>query len=284
MLTRGDRGQVVVELQQQLIALGYGLPRWGADGNLGNETLDAVTHFCTDHSWGDGNLDKNVILDGELETIKTCCAETQKLVELPGLVFHDRRTMAARQGCLGGRRSWGQITGITLHQTACQFGPYAKPERWDTLHAHIGVSRNGNVFWVYDFPQIVWHGNELNGHTVGIEMEGNYAGVAGDRSTAWQPGTGDLMVPTPELVKASQEAIRWVCQVVAQHGGKIKNLYAHRQTAASRRADPGAELWQQVALPMLAELSLYDGGSTFKIDNGRPIPEAWNSAYVGNVY
>lgn len=284
-MKRGDKGPAVVELQQMLIALGYALPRWGADGSLGNETLDAVTRFWADHSDQDyGNIDRDVIGDAELAAIKRCYAEViQTQIALPGLTFYDRRATAARQGCLGGRRSWGQITGITMHQTACDFGR-EKPQRWDTLHAHIGASREGSVFWIYDFEQIVWHGNELNNSTVGLECEGNYAGVAGDRSTVWQPGGGELVTPTTQLVRASQEAIRWICQVVAQHGGQVRNLYAHRQTAASRRADPGAELWQQVALPMLEELRLSDGGSTFKIDNGRPIPEQWNPAYIGNVY
>ena len=94
------------------------------------------------------------------------------------------------------------------------------------------------------------------------------------------------MVVTPELVYAAQEAIRWICQVVAQHGGMVQNLYAHRQTAASRRADPGQELWQQVAIPMIEALGLTDGGPTFKIDNGRPIPSMWNldPAYADNAY
>jgi hypothetical protein len=95
---------------------------------------------------------------------------------------------------------------------------------------------------------------------------------------------GKNQTVTPELVKAAQDAIRWICQTVAAHGGKVVNLYAHRQTAGSRRADPGEEIWKQVALPMMAELSLSDGGPTFKIDNGRVIPEAWNPEYLGNVY
>jgi hypothetical protein len=282
-LHRGAAGPDVTRLQEMVMALGYPLPRWGADGHLGNETLDAVTRLLAAHAQGWVDDDRDLVSDAEMATLEALYAATQATVVLPGLAFFDRRDTAARQGCCGGRRAWAQITGITLHQTACDFGR-EKPERWDTLHAHVGSSREGNVFWVYDFDTVVWHGNELNGATVGLEMEGNYAGIAGDRSTAWQPGRGPLMVPTPELVTASQGAIRWICQVVAQHGGKVEHLYAHRQTAASRRADPGADLWQAVALPMLAELALSDGGPAFKIDNGRTIPEAWNPAYVGNGY
>lgn len=281
-LRRGAAGPDVARLQEMVMALGYPLPRWGADGHLGSETLDAVTRLLAAHAQGWVDDDRDLVSTEEMGILETLYEATQAPLTLPGLEFHDLRTTATYDA-VGGRRAWALVTGITLHQTACDFGA-ERPERWNTLHAHVGASREGHVFWCHDFDRVVWHGNELNGRTVGLEMEGNYAGVAGDRSTAWQPGNGALMVPTPELVTASCAAIRWICQVVAQHGGQVKYLFAHRQTAGSRRADPGAELWQQVALPMLAELGLSDGGPVFKIDNGRPIPEAWNPAYVGNEY
>ena len=284
MLARGAKGSEVVALQQKLLALNYKLPRWGADGGLGNETLDAVTRLLADHAVGYHDDDRNVVSDYELGIIQQLFAATQVELEPPGLVFYDQRAKAAG-GCFGKRRSWSEITGITLHQTACDFG-HEKPDRWDTLHAHVGASREGYVFWVYDFELVVWHGNELNGPTVGLECEGNYCGVVGDPTTRWQAGGGTTMVITPELVYAAQEAIRWICAVVAQHGGKVIHLYAHRQTAASRRADPGEEIWKQVALPMIETLGLSDGGPSFKIDNGRPIPSTWNldPAYANNAY
>jgi hypothetical protein len=284
MLTRGDKGPEVTGLQKALVFLGYKLPRWGADGKLGNETLDAVSRFLLDHAKDYKDADRNTVSDYELNLIAQVCAAVnqQKPQALPGIEFHDMRKAATRDG-VGGRRQWTQITGITLHQTACDFG-HEKPDRWDTLHAHVGASREGKVFWVHDFEFVVYHGNELNGFTVGLECEGNYPGVVGDHSSVWQPGGGSMMSATPELVNAAQEAIEWICATVAAHGGKVTNLYAHRQTAGSRRADPGEELWKQVALPVLSRLSLTDGGSTFKIDNGRPIPQAWNPAYTGNAY
>lgn len=282
MLTRGSKGAAVVTLQKELLGLGYRLPRWGADGSLGNETLDAVTHCLADHGEGYVDADRNVVSDFELQLIQRVYAATQERPLLPGLQFYDQRAKAAG-GCFSGRRAWTKITGITLHQTACDFGR-EKPDRWNTLHAHVGASREGNVFWVYDFELIVWHGNELNGFTVGLECEGNYPGVVDDHTTLWQPGGGNMMTVTPQLVTGAQGAIRWICTTVAQHGGQVKNLYAHRQTAASRRADPGEEIWKLVALPMMDELGLSDGGPTFKIDNGRPIPMAWNPMYQGNPY
>lgn len=48
-LCRGDKGEDVKRLQQALMALGYGLNRWGADGDFGAETEAAVKAFQAAH-------------------------------------------------------------------------------------------------------------------------------------------------------------------------------------------------------------------------------------------
>jgi N-acetyl-anhydromuramyl-L-alanine amidase AmpD len=42
MLGLGSEGAKVKELQENLLKLGYKLPKWGADGDFGEETLEAV--------------------------------------------------------------------------------------------------------------------------------------------------------------------------------------------------------------------------------------------------
>ena len=49
-LRNGDKGDAVKFVQQRLLELGYSLPKYGADGDFGNETLKAVKQFQTD--WG----------------------------------------------------------------------------------------------------------------------------------------------------------------------------------------------------------------------------------------
>lgn len=44
-LQKGDNNSYVKELQEKLIELGYSLPRYGADGDFGDETLEAVNKF-----------------------------------------------------------------------------------------------------------------------------------------------------------------------------------------------------------------------------------------------
>ena len=67
-LTRGAKGSFVLILQRRLIALGYELPQWGADGEMGIETEYAlralqydrdleVDGICGEQSW-------SALLDG----------------------------------------------------------------------------------------------------------------------------------------------------------------------------------------------------------------------------
>lgn len=44
-LQKGDSGPLVVALQKDLLELGQKLPKWGADGDFGDETVAAVKAF-----------------------------------------------------------------------------------------------------------------------------------------------------------------------------------------------------------------------------------------------
>lgn len=48
-LKKGDSGTYVTLMQTMLIQRGYKMPKYGADGKFGNETLDALTAFQKDH-------------------------------------------------------------------------------------------------------------------------------------------------------------------------------------------------------------------------------------------
>jgi len=277
VLSRGDKGDAVSELQARLIALGYSLPRWGADGDLGDETLNAVARFLADHGAGYVDDDPDTISNQELSIVQRVHDANAWPIPVPGVTFYDLRREADRKHDRG-PRPWSQITGVTIHQTACNFGR-EKASRWDTLQAHVGVSREGWVNWVHDLERVVWHGHGFNHGDVGVELEGLYAGIAGHPD-----GSAKSETPTPELIKAAQETIRWIYETAKRHGSTLKHLHAHRQSKDSRRADPGQELWQAVALPMLAELHLSDGGPGCKLGSGRTIPESWNPVYKGSPY
>ncbi len=65
-LRKGDKGEDVRVLQTKLLALGYGLPKHGADGSYGAETAAAVMAFQTD---------KGLVVDG------ICGSVTQAALE-----------------------------------------------------------------------------------------------------------------------------------------------------------------------------------------------------------
>lgn len=49
VLSKGSKGEAVREMQEDLLALGYKLPKYGADGDFGSETQAAVRAFQLDH-------------------------------------------------------------------------------------------------------------------------------------------------------------------------------------------------------------------------------------------
>lgn len=282
----GAKGEDVRALQEALIALGYELPRWGADGSLGSESIDALAAFLRDHGV-EVEDDASEVTKAQLALVKKVLVAQRGAAAGPTLLagkFHDLRSIAS-QDRLGGRRAWSKITGVTLHQTAVVLGE--RPERWKTLGAHLGVTREGQVVWLHDFAKIVWHANGLNAMTVGIELDGMYEGVQGDLKSFWNPDNDPKRVPqraTNDLVEAAKATVRWVCSEVERHGGKVNHLYAHRQASKQRQSDPGSELWHLVGMALHKELTLTDGGAGFTLGDGLRIPEAWDPSRKGVKY
>lgn len=201
----------------------------------------------------------------------------------PSLV--DLRPIATRTHVYG-RRSWGNTRGVTLHQTACVLGE--REQRWANVGAHVGITRGGKILWLHDLDALVVHGNGFNTQCVGIEIDGLYAGVEGDASTVWDDPdtrTRDVgLAPSPVQLEAARQAVRWIAATIAAGGSKLHALVAHRQAVDSRRNDPGSAIWKAVALPLIAELGLTDGGPGFKIGTGYAIPEAWDPSRTGIKY
>lgn len=193
-------------------------------------------------------------------------------------------------------RAWTQVKGICLHQTACDMGE--RIERYDTIGAHFAVLRSGRVLRMADLDRVVIHGNGWNNQCVGIEVNGLYAGLEDDPDTAldealrttWDdPTTPTRERPqqvTPQAMESTRQLVRWIVEEVRLRHGEVKVLVAHRQAVDSRRNDPGQAIWQQVAVPLHAELGLDDGGVGFVIpgSTGYAIPEAWDPRCTGIKY
>lgn len=281
-MKKGEKSKRVKEFQEALIVLGYPLHRWGADGGCGDETMQAASACLIDLGRGvvEGDF-RTSIADKDVDFV---IALSQEDRSLPAS-FVDLRS-SQDPTIHRGKRSWKDVTAVTLHHTACVLGE--NPPRWNNLKAHAGITCKGQKLYCADPTVVIWHANYLNRMSFGIEMDGNYEGVAGDPKTLWQDSSEKTkrvaMVPSQALVVAAQDMVRFVVRIVAMHGGKIKYIYAHRQGSADRRADPGSLLWQRVALPLMEELGLTDGGSKFKVGDGYPIPEAWDPRCKGVKY
>ncbi|NLI21349.1 MAG: hypothetical protein GX418_07385 [Clostridiales bacterium] len=72
-LRKGDKGEDVRVLQTKLLALGYGLPKYGADGSYGAETTAAVMAFQTD---------KGLVADGICGPITQAVLDDVKTEEI----------------------------------------------------------------------------------------------------------------------------------------------------------------------------------------------------------
>jgi N-acetyl-anhydromuramyl-L-alanine amidase AmpD len=256
-------------IQRKLISLGYPLPRFGADGDLGDETRQAIAEFARRRNAAGEPLER-VLQMIEIETTPFLDETTTH----PGAQWRTRKT-----------RSWAQITGITLHQTAVLLGE--EPSRWHGMNAHFGVTRAGRALYVCPVDRIVWHGNGFNSTDIGIELDGYFEGVEGLRNTLWSPPnerTRRPLTPTQEQIETTRRLIRWLCDTTKANGGNLQFIHAHRQSSSLRQSDPGSFVWREVGVWAQRELGLSDGGRGFKIGTGLAIPEAWDRSRPGIAY
>lgn len=320
-MRHGDSGDAVRELQETLQRLGYELPRWGADGHLGDETFDALKDFARDHMtrWP-VVVPPDVLAAVEREGAALGSRDTLEPPPTPweppvGVQRFDMRgEMPEPQGKARVRqgrtvlRSARAVTGIVIHQTATPFSVSSDmirqaggdadlalrmrvQGRLDPLRrpvaCHGMVFRRGWAVLTRPLRSYVYHGNGLNSSTLGIEFEGRYPGLEDDPSTAtlehmkttWGGKPQDV---TDELVAAGRELLAWMVAEGRAEGMPIQWIYAHRQSSADRRSDPGSELWRRIVLEFaVPELGL-ETRPQMTTGDGAPIPLEWDPAGKGH--
>lgn len=277
----GHKGKDVVQLQKALIALGYALPKWGADGILGTETIQAALAFAAATASGLSWSDKDELqgVPDEIVLFIKRAAQEKRDQATDGTVFD----LTSNHPITKGRqtlRNWEDITGIMLHQTACTLGP--KWTRWYDVACHIGIPASGQIFYVNKLPVYLWHGHGLNSTTVGFEIDGSFEGIDGDSKTHWKAGGGPHRV-SEKQIQSARRAIEWAMKQVAAHGGRIKYIYAHRQSSDQRESDPGSRVWQEIGVWAQQNLGLKNE-PLFTKGTGLPIPEEWDPRSTVNYY
>jgi hypothetical protein len=160
------------------------------------------------------------------------------------------------------------------------------PRQWNNLNAHVGIPKDGKeIIVVNPFDLFIWHAQSLSGRSIGIEVEGNFRGIATRPDTLWVatcPGCPRI----DSTVSVAQRDALWSAldyckKELADHGRPLSFIFAHRQAYQNRRADPGSEIWALVvqwAVTNGMPRDTFDGGSDWKLGNGRAIPREWDPA------
>ncbi len=153
---------------------------------------------------------------------------------------------------------------------------------------HFCITRAGKVIQLYDLTEVCNHAGAFNRSSVGIEIDGWFAGIEDRPETLWQPRNQTtprrpMDMPTAQA-DAAKAAVQWIVDTVKANGGKVTHIHPHRQSSKDRQSDPGSLIWQTVGLWAQDVLGLSDGGAAYKVGDGRTIPEAWDARYTGNRY
>lgn len=187
------------------------------------------------------------------------------------------------RGKAKGKRKWKNVRGITLHQTAVDFG--LNPRRLLNVPAHGATLKDGKIVLLHTPTDYMWHAHSLNKYDIGIEVSCRAAGIEGNPKSFWRSKadkekgrTYDQLVQEAVdiQIEATKELCRYYIQLVKENGGEIKYIHAHRQGHKSRVGDPGSRIWQEVAIPIMEEYGLSCGKVGWKVGSGKPIPQAWD--------
>lgn len=317
-LKRGDKDKSKTGLirifQNGLQNLGFNLPKYGDDGDVGTETIRTAANYALSNKIVDdddvdqledyvpesvvmsvldnyaikittvGNQPKSVVHPDGVVTLESTSKQSEPNLLVPwvldGTKLPDPKLYAKNS-----INPIGRIDTICIHQMACDDGRsnVEAYTRWKNLAIHAVVTSGPNARGVVFQPldRRLAHGHGWNNRSVGIEFEGMYAGLLGadgkpDMRTFWRPKDSKAlpMRLSPESVEAGKQLIRWIVSQIAARGGKIKYIGSHRQSYSTKSSDPGQEIWSQVVVPMLEELGLQQAPT---LPGGSPNPEGWDS-------
>lgn len=171
-------------------------------------------------------------------------------------------------------RAWESIVGVVLHQTGCAMP--SNPIGWQNVNAHYGITQEGIPILINRPEDMIWHAQGLSKLSIGIEIEGNFEGVEGLAKTLWAKGGGPHFL-TDLMIKAAGIIFDNVMDRFTSNGQKWRSVWAHRQSAKSRRGDPGSEIWQKIAKPWIFSLNCSKYEPRTWVGAGRPIPTVWDS-------
>lgn len=193
------------------------------------------------------------------------------------------------------------IDSIVIHQTACRFGASAAAVRNARGDVQLAVARRAlgvachalsfDGFFAAPNPLrwYVWHGNDFNDRSLGLEVEGLYAGLEDDPETVPREDlettwNGPPMKLSESRLESAKAALLWLIEEGHREGMFVDGpvvLLAHRQSNSTRRSDPGQAAWQRLVMEYgVAKLGCVVQPE-LAVGTGRPIPSEWSARGVG---
>lgn len=203
------------------------------------------------------------------------------------------------QGGKVARRLPKSITGIVVHQTACTFGVTPSAiraadgnKRLATARRALGVACHGlafrDGFYAIANPidWYVYHGNEFNSTTLGLEIEGFYSGLCDDPETVPREDLETTWGGKPQeltalAIDSARACLARLVELGRAEGCPLEWIYAHRQSSATRRSDPGEAIWRHVVLDYAIPVLGLNTRPKFVLGDGRPVPKQWQADGVG---
>lgn len=165
----------------------------------------------------------------------------------------------------GGLRPAGSVYALVLHQMAFSRGN--DPARYNTVNSHFAILPDGAILQLHPVSALLWASNGFNARSVAVEFAGNFPNIKGKCWSSAEFGCHRL---TNEQVHAGRHLVDHLIREIG-----LTHVLAHRQSSASRENDPGPDIWYHVGQWAISTRGLRDGGATFKVGSGNPIPTEW---------
>ncbi|NEP86158.1 MAG: hypothetical protein F6K18_04620 [Okeania sp. SIO2C2] len=159
----------------------------------------------------------------------------------------------------------GLVYALVLHQMAFSRGNDVR--KYNNVTAHFIITPDGQIAQLHPISAYLYASNGFNKHSVAVEFAGNLPSVKG---RCWKTENFGCH----RLTSAQIEAGRYLVRTLINKIG-LTHILAHRQSSRSRSNDPGPDIWYYIGQWAVNNLGLKDGGSGFKIGNGKPIPDSW---------
>jgi hypothetical protein len=264
LLKAGDTGPQIKALQQTILQVNNrALPRFGADSDFGQETLDALARLLNNPE-----ILKRGWVDNE---------DQQTLLTLrPSTVAHPGKWADVRSNANPLQRKALRGLGdfdIVWHQSDCEMGE--RLSRYRNSSAHFFVTSGGQIVQLHDVEWLTYHAHALNARSIGIEIEGAFLGIEGNTKTWAKYHAIKPQALTGEQIEAAMALARYLKDLLSSRGSRLRAYYAHRQGSNTRDRDPGSLIWQSIVLPSALETGC-EVPFERVFGKGKPIPKQWD--------